>query len=267
MHTFVPELIELYDCVVVFDEILSWWVVSSPQLFTEYGRLAMEEVYEKPFQVRSAHHVHWIFREFDFSRLDLPSETWTGLNFLEWLNEMYLNSSAWALSCPLLWSELCERPPYLKFVQLLFILQTNLKLEKLQYIGIFLSLNDLWSVIGPGSITWMCPSVQTLMFLIRDWSYPYEHPYGLEGGQSFLEKRLQVSVSTTEGSGSGFDVFRLMFTCCRLFRWSRTNTRSCRTSGNTSTPVSPTSAASCCPTPASRWPPTLTLMDGSEVKY
>lgn len=26
----------------------------SPQLFTEYGRLAMEEVYEKPFQVGSA---------------------------------------------------------------------------------------------------------------------------------------------------------------------------------------------------------------------
>uniref|UniRef100_A0A8C2Z4W2 Atlastin GTPase 2 n=2 Tax=Cyclopterus lumpus TaxID=8103 RepID=A0A8C2Z4W2_CYCLU len=34
---------------------------------------------------------------------------------------------------------------------------------------------------------------QSLMFLIRDWSYPYEHPYGLEGGLSFLEKRLQVS--------------------------------------------------------------------------
>ncbi|XP_078505148.1 atlastin-2 isoform X2 [Lissotriton helveticus] len=33
---------------------------------------------------------------------------------------------------------------------------------------------------------------QTLMFLIRDWSYPYEHPYGLEGGSKFLEKRLQV---------------------------------------------------------------------------
>uniref|UniRef100_A0A8C9SEU9 Atlastin GTPase 2 n=1 Tax=Scleropages formosus TaxID=113540 RepID=A0A8C9SEU9_SCLFO len=32
---------------------------------------------------------------------------------------------------------------------------------------------------------------QTLMFLIRDWSYPYEHPYGLEGGKRFLEKRLQ----------------------------------------------------------------------------
>ncbi|XP_061913973.1 atlastin-2 isoform X2 [Entelurus aequoreus] len=33
---------------------------------------------------------------------------------------------------------------------------------------------------------------QSLMFLIRDWSFPYEHNYGLEGGYDFLEKRLQV---------------------------------------------------------------------------
>lgn len=33
---------------------------------------------------------------------------------------------------------------------------------------------------------------QSLMFLIRDWSYPYEHNYGLKGGNNFLEKRLQV---------------------------------------------------------------------------
>ncbi|XP_061582192.1 atlastin-2-like isoform X2 [Cololabis saira] len=39
---------------------------------------------------------------------------------------------------------------------------------------------------------------QTLMFLIRDWSYPYEHPYGLEGGQKFLEKRLQVKSNQHE---------------------------------------------------------------------
>lgn len=32
------------------------------------------------------------------------------------------------------------------------------------------------------------------MFLIRDWSYPYEHNYGLEGGNRFLEKRLQVGL-------------------------------------------------------------------------
>ncbi|XP_053099378.1 atlastin-2 isoform X2 [Hemicordylus capensis] len=39
---------------------------------------------------------------------------------------------------------------------------------------------------------------QTLMFLIRDWSYPYEHPYGLEGGKQFLEKRLQVKLHQHE---------------------------------------------------------------------
>ncbi|XP_036619097.1 atlastin-3 isoform X2 [Trichosurus vulpecula] len=33
---------------------------------------------------------------------------------------------------------------------------------------------------------------QMLMFLIRDWSFPYEYSYGLEGGMAFLEKRLQV---------------------------------------------------------------------------
>ncbi|XP_072407357.1 atlastin-2-like [Chiloscyllium punctatum] len=33
---------------------------------------------------------------------------------------------------------------------------------------------------------------QTLMFLVRDWSFPYEYPFGLEGGKDFLERRLQV---------------------------------------------------------------------------
>lgn len=33
---------------------------------------------------------------------------------------------------------------------------------------------------------------QTLMFLVRDWSFPYEYSYGLEGGMSFLDKRLEV---------------------------------------------------------------------------
>ncbi|KAI4899256.1 hypothetical protein NFI96_012205 [Prochilodus magdalenae] len=39
---------------------------------------------------------------------------------------------------------------------------------------------------------------QSLMFLIRDWSYPYEHAYGLEGGNMFLEKRLQVKQNQHE---------------------------------------------------------------------
>ncbi|XP_048367889.1 LOW QUALITY PROTEIN: atlastin-3 [Sphaerodactylus townsendi] len=33
---------------------------------------------------------------------------------------------------------------------------------------------------------------QTLMFLVRDWSFPYEYSYGLDGGRRFLEKRLEV---------------------------------------------------------------------------
>lgn len=33
---------------------------------------------------------------------------------------------------------------------------------------------------------------QKLLFLIRDWCYPYEHEYGLDGGNRFLERRLQV---------------------------------------------------------------------------
>ncbi|KAM4617325.1 atlastin-3 isoform 2-T4 [Discoglossus pictus] len=33
---------------------------------------------------------------------------------------------------------------------------------------------------------------QTLMFLVRDWSFPYEYPYGEQGGMKFLEKKLKV---------------------------------------------------------------------------
>ncbi|XP_061786100.1 atlastin-3 [Nerophis lumbriciformis] len=34
---------------------------------------------------------------------------------------------------------------------------------------------------------------QSLMFLIRDWSFPYEYQYGFIGGNEFLDKRLQVT--------------------------------------------------------------------------
>uniref|UniRef100_A0A8C2CWJ6 Atlastin-1 n=1 Tax=Cyprinus carpio TaxID=7962 RepID=A0A8C2CWJ6_CYPCA len=32
---------------------------------------------------------------------------------------------------------------------------------------------------------------QSMIFLVRDWSFPYEFPYGQEGGIKFLEKRLK----------------------------------------------------------------------------
>ncbi|XP_030595485.1 atlastin-3-like [Archocentrus centrarchus] len=39
---------------------------------------------------------------------------------------------------------------------------------------------------------------QSLMFLIRDWSFPYEYTYGFKGGNQFLDRRLQVKESQHE---------------------------------------------------------------------
>uniref|UniRef100_A0A8C7XR53 Atlastin 3 n=1 Tax=Oryzias sinensis TaxID=183150 RepID=A0A8C7XR53_9TELE len=39
---------------------------------------------------------------------------------------------------------------------------------------------------------------QSLMFLVRDWSFPYEYKYGFKGGSDFLDKRLQVKETQHE---------------------------------------------------------------------
>lgn len=35
--------------------------------------------------------------------------------------------------------------------------------------------------------------LQRLVFLVRDWSFPYEAQYGAEGGSNVLEKRLRMT--------------------------------------------------------------------------
>lgn len=62
------------------------------------------------------------------------------------------------------------------------------------------NLNISWlsSIKEAVVINWVIPLLfQCLMFLVRDWSFPYESPYGVAGGRKVLEKRLQVNWSTS----------------------------------------------------------------------
>ncbi|XP_006109222.3 atlastin-3-like [Myotis lucifugus] len=55
---------------------------------------------------------------------------------------------------------------------------------------------------------------QTLMFLVRDWSFPYEYSYGLQGGMSFLDKRLQVSRNIIWELPKSSDSFLICLSYC-----------------------------------------------------
>ncbi|XP_033835423.1 atlastin-2 isoform X1 [Periophthalmus magnuspinnatus] len=71
-------------------------------------------------------------------------------------------------------------------------LSQNIQEDDLQHLQLFteygrLAMEEIYS-----------KPFQSLMFLIRDWSYPYEHDYGLQGGNTFLERRLQVKQNQHE---------------------------------------------------------------------
>lgn len=73
-----------------------------------------------------------------------------------------------------------------------FNLMHNLQEDNLQVLEIFLEYGRL-----------AMESVhekpfQKLMFLIRDWSYPYEHAYGNKGGNALLEKKLELKETMPE---------------------------------------------------------------------
>lgn len=104
--------------------------------------------------------------------------------------------------------------------------------------------------------------LQSLMFLIRDWSFPYEYSYGFKGGNQFLDKRLQVPATCWWWMHCGceflcnwsemmsfssaclfvFYLFVCLVVC--FFRLRRLNTRSCKQSGSTFVHASPAYPAS-----------------------
>lgn len=73
-----------------------------------------------------------------------------------------------------------------------FNLMHNLQEDNLQVLEIFLEYGRL-----------ALESVhekpfQKLIFLIRDWSYPYEHEYGFKGGDKLLSKKLELTDTMPE---------------------------------------------------------------------
>uniref|UniRef100_A0AAX7V2I9 GB1/RHD3-type G domain-containing protein n=1 Tax=Astatotilapia calliptera TaxID=8154 RepID=A0AAX7V2I9_ASTCA len=58
---------------------------------------------------------------------------------------------------------------------------------------------------------------QSLMFLIRDWSFPYEYSYGFKGGNQFLDKRLQVKEAQHEELQTVREHIRSCFTSISCF--------------------------------------------------
>jgi len=68
-----------------------------------------------------------------------------------------------------------------------FNISSNLQEDHLQHLQLFTEYGRLAMEENDTK------PFQRLEFLIRDWSYPYEHPYG--DGQPFLDKRLNVGNS------------------------------------------------------------------------
>ncbi|RVE51064.1 hypothetical protein evm_004207 [Chilo suppressalis] len=68
----------------------------------------------------------------------------------------------------------------------IYNLSQNIEEDDLQHLQLFTAYGRLAQQSINGK------PFQRLQLLVRDWSFPYEHPYGAEGGQQLLVKRLEV---------------------------------------------------------------------------
>ncbi|GMR48211.1 hypothetical protein PMAYCL1PPCAC_18406, partial [Pristionchus mayeri] len=69
----------------------------------------------------------------------------------------------------------------------IYNISMNIQEDDLQHLQLFTEYGRLALQDGD------CKPFQSLLFLVRDWSFPYEAEFGFQGGQRLLEKRLQVS--------------------------------------------------------------------------
>lgn len=71
----------------------------------------------------------------------------------------------------------------------IYNLSTNIQEDDLQHLQLFTEYGKL----AQESLDSAGAPFQRLLFLVRDWSYPYEHSFGEEGGRALLEKRLLIN--------------------------------------------------------------------------
>ncbi|KAK8782690.1 hypothetical protein V5799_015968 [Amblyomma americanum] len=65
-------------------------------------------------------------------------------------------------------------------------LSQNIGEDDLQHLALFCDYGQVVKKDGSNN------AFQTLLFLVRDWSFPYEFRYGAHGGRAYMEKRLEV---------------------------------------------------------------------------
>ncbi|CAH0594472.1 unnamed protein product [Chrysodeixis includens] len=68
----------------------------------------------------------------------------------------------------------------------IYNLSQNIEEDDLQHLQLFMEYGRVAKDKMEGK------PFQRLQFLIRDWSFPYDHPYGTVGGEQLLKKRLMV---------------------------------------------------------------------------
>ncbi|XP_063387506.1 atlastin-like [Cydia fagiglandana] len=68
----------------------------------------------------------------------------------------------------------------------IYNLSQNIEEDDLQHLQLFTEYGRLAAQSSVGK------PFQRLQLLVRDWSFPYDHPYGAAGGKQLLDKRLEV---------------------------------------------------------------------------